>query len=109
MPEAEIFVRKGVTSWKLPIVICKSFESSHRDLLLKHLFEGGTFLEIAHLFVDIRKRLRLEIGIFSKAKKVLLENRYLFVSQPVAASVFNASQKIGICSISNEKIDVSEK
>ena len=32
-------------------------ESSHRDLMLKYLFGVGYFLEIAYLFVDIRKRL----------------------------------------------------
>ena len=42
-------------------VLCSTLnptcESTHRDLLLKYLFGGGTFLEIAYLFADIRKQL----------------------------------------------------
>ena len=56
--------------------------TDHRYLLLKYLFggQGGTFLEIAYLFVDIRKTLPGK-SLSVRSKKVLLENQYLFVSQ----------------------------
>ena len=46
------------------------FESSHRDLNMKYLFgeREGTFLEIAYLFDDFRKRSPWKIGICSVTK-----------------------------------------
>ena len=54
-------------------MLTSHLESSHRDLMLKYLFGGGTFLEIAYLFVDIRKRLPGRI-----ASKVLSSIRNMF-------------------------------
>ena len=70
------------------------WKAATETYMLKYLFRGGTFLEIAYLFVNIRKRLSGKslsvrqlkkcswiISICSVAKKeVRLKNRYLFGS-----------------------------
>ena len=106
-------------------MILRTFESSHRDLLLKYLFEGGVpswkfticslifengFLENRYLFGG-KKKCSWKIVICSVAKKVLLENWYLFggfkgafvKSVSVRWTRKHSSWKNGICSANRHR------